>query len=88
MTVGDASWQLANARQVTELSCRFGGESKQGNSLVVDFDLTNNGNKAVIPSTEPVVLSDNEGSELKPCVPWATQKTRPIASSSTRSTRA
>ena len=56
--------------------------------MVVDFDLTNNGNKAVIPSTEPVVLSDNEGSELKPCVPWATQKTRPIASSSTRSTRA
>lgn len=86
VTVGDASWQLAIARQVTELSFRF-GESKQGNSLVLDFGLTNNGGEVVTLSTEPVVRSDNEGCTFQTCVPWATQ-TRPRASSSTRSTRA
>ena len=58
--VGDASWQeVTNARQVTDLSSRF-GESKQGKYAAVGLDFINEGGDEVVTlSAEPVVLSDN-----------------------------
>ncbi len=63
IAVGDAGWQVTNARQASELSSQFGefGESKQGNFVIVDFNFTNNASEPATLDTASLALFDGEG---------------------------
>ncbi len=69
ITVGDVTWKVTNARQANQLrqegvSSKF-AKTEQGNFVVVDFDFTNNGSKAVTLDNESLALIDSEGRESK-----------------------
>ncbi len=62
--VGDVTWQVSNARQANQLTSQL-GDSKQGNFVVVDFNLTNDGNEALTLSSESLALFDAKGRKFQ-----------------------
>jgi hypothetical protein len=69
--VGEVTWTVTNARQVSEIREKgFGqfGETKKGNFVIVDFNFTNNSNEAVTLDSASLSLIDSRGdrSEVDP----------------------
>src|SRR5215217_2318841 len=69
--VGEVTWTVTNARQVSEIREKgFGqfGETKRGNFVIVDFNFTNNSSEAVTLDSASLSLIDNSGnkSEVDP----------------------
>jgi hypothetical protein len=69
--VGDVTWTVTNARQVSEIKEKgFGefGETKRGNFVIVDFNFTNNSSEAVTLDSASLSLIDSSGnkSEVDP----------------------
>lgn len=60
VAAGDLQWQVTNARRATELQSQFGdfGEPRQGNFVIVDFLVINNGNEAIHMTSESLALFD------------------------------
>ncbi len=59
IAVGEAEWVVTNARKVSELSSSF-GTSRQGNFVVVDFTLRNDGSEQVTLSEGDIKLVDDQ----------------------------
>jgi hypothetical protein len=69
--VGEVTWIVTNARQVSEIREKgFGqfGETKRGNFVIVDFNFTNNSSEAVTLDWASLSLIDSSGnrSEVDP----------------------
>jgi hypothetical protein len=69
--VGEVTWAVTNARQVSEIREKgFGrfGETKRGNFVIVDFTFTNNSSEAVTLDSASLSLIDSSGnkSEVDP----------------------
>jgi hypothetical protein len=69
--VGEVTWTVTNARQVSEIREKgFGqfGETKRGNFVIVDFNFTNNSSEAVTLDSASLSLIDSSGnkSEVDP----------------------
>jgi len=64
--VGEVTWTVTNARQVSEIRekglGRF-GETKRGNFVIVDFNFTNNSSEAVTLDSASVALMDSSGNK-------------------------
>src|SRR5215203_818770 len=64
--VGEVTWTVTNARQVSEIREKgFGqfGETKRGNFVIVDFNFTNNSSEAVTLDSASVALMDSSGNK-------------------------
>jgi len=69
--VGEVTWTVTNARQVSEIREKgFGqfGETKRGNFVIVEFTFTNNSSEAVTLDSASLSLIDSSGnkSEVDP----------------------
>ena len=69
--VGEVTWTVTNARQVSEIREKgFGpfGETKRGNFVIVDFNFANNSSEAVTLDSASLSLIDSSGnkSEVDP----------------------
>ena len=69
--VGEVTWTVANARQVSEIREKgLGqfGQTKRGNFVIVDFNFTNNSSEAVTLDSASLSLIDSSGnkSEVDP----------------------
>jgi len=66
--VGEVTWTVTNARQVSEIREKgFGqfGETKRGNFVIVEFNFTNNSSEAVTLDSASLSLIDSSGNESK-----------------------
>ncbi|MBV9454859.1 MAG: DUF4352 domain-containing protein, partial [Rubrobacter sp.] len=63
VTVGDSAWVITDATPTSQLTPQF-GSPKQGNFVTVDFNFTNNGDKAKTLSTPIIKLIDSTGREF------------------------
>src|SRR5215208_4320380 len=66
--VGEVTWTVTNARQVSEIREKgFGqfGETKRGNFVIVEFTFTNNSSEAVTLDSASLSLIDSSGNESK-----------------------
>jgi hypothetical protein len=64
--VGEVTWTVTNARQVSEIREKgLGqfGETKRGNFVIVDFNFTNNSSEAVTLDSASVALMDSSGNK-------------------------
>jgi Domain of unknown function (DUF4352) len=64
--VGDVTWTVTNARQVSEIREKgLGqfGQTKRGNFVIVDFNFTNNSSEAVTLDSASVALIDSSGNK-------------------------
>jgi Domain of unknown function (DUF4352) len=67
--VGEVTWTVTNARQVSEIREKgFGGfgETKRGNFVIVDFIFTNDSSEAVTLDSASVALMDSSGNKSDP----------------------
>jgi len=62
VTVGDATWQVTEARQANQLTAQF-AEPVQGDFVIVNFDFTNNGSQPLTLSSQSMTLIDSTGRE-------------------------
>lgn len=62
VTVGDATWQVTEARQANQLTAQF-AEQVQGDFVIVNFDFTNNGSQPLTLSSQSMTLIDSTGRE-------------------------
>jgi hypothetical protein len=66
--VGEVTWTVTNARQVSEIREKgFGqfGETKRGNFVIVEFNFTNNSSEAVTLDSASLSLIDSSGNKSK-----------------------
>ena len=64
---GNFTWTITEARRANTLTSVSGfGDPKQGNFVVVDFELTNTSNSAQNVTSNSIKLKDSEGNESEP----------------------
>ena len=62
---GKVEWTVVTAREATSLKSAFGGDKKDGNFVIVDFNFTNGNKEAVTLDSESFRLIDSEGREFE-----------------------
>lgn len=65
VTVGNLEWTVIDAQRASSLRSEF-LPSKQGNFVVVDFNLLNQGNEAITFTSNSLSLEDNQGRTAEP----------------------
>ena len=64
---GNLTWTITEARRANTLTSVSGlGDPKQGNFVVVDFDIRNTSNSAQTVTSNSIKLKDTEGNESEP----------------------
>jgi Domain of unknown function (DUF4352) len=64
---GNFTWTITEARRANTLTSVSGfGDPKQGNFVVVDFQLTNTSNSAQTVTSNSINLKDTDGNESEP----------------------
>ena len=65
LRVGDVEWLVTNAYPVDQLISPIDGGTKQGNFVVVDFQIKNNSNEGLDLSSQSLALFDGNGHKFK-----------------------
>jgi hypothetical protein len=65
VTVGDLEWTVIDAQRASRLSSEF-LPAKEGNFVVADFNLLNQGNEAITFTSSSLSLQDSQGRTAEP----------------------
>ena len=64
---GNLTWTITEAREANTLTSVLGaGDPKQGNFVVVDFEIRNTSNESQTVTSNSIKLKDSEGNESEP----------------------
>jgi hypothetical protein len=65
LAVGDVEWTVTNAYPTNQLLSPIDGGVKRGNFVVVDFQLKNNSDEGLDPSSDSLALFEGNGRKIK-----------------------
>ncbi|MDX6381460.1 MAG: hypothetical protein QOI57_2484 [Rubrobacteraceae bacterium] len=65
LTVGDVEWTVMDAHPANKLVSSIDSGTKQGNFVVVDYQIKNISDEGLTPSSQPIALFDGNGRKFK-----------------------